>query len=64
MPREFAAYRDNYAALIEYFGRTKQLLTAKDVATFCGCNYRTAAKRFNIPRGGITMATLAREMSK
>lgn len=62
MAREHAAYRDNYEALILYFGRNKQLLFAKDVGAFCGCDYRTAAKRFEIPKEGITMATLARKM--
>lgn len=64
MPREHEAYRDNYEALIAFFGKGKQLLKAKDVGAFCGCNYRTAAKRFDIPSGGITMATLARRMCR
>lgn len=64
MAREHEAYRDNYEALIEYFGRNKQLLYAKDVSEFCGCDPRTAANRFEIPRGGITMATLARRMCR
>ena len=62
MAREHEAYRDNYEALIEFFGHGKQLLHASDVAKFCGIHPRTAAKRFDIPKGGIMMATLARKM--
>lgn len=64
MAKEHEAYRDNYEALLEFFGRNKQLLYAKDVSQFCGVCPRTAALRFDIPRGGITMATLARKMCK
>lgn len=60
--REHEAYRDNYEALLEYFGRDKQWLKSKDVGQFCGCDPRTAARRFDIPIAGISMATLARRM--
>lgn len=64
MARENESYRDNYEALLAFFGRNKQLLYAKDVSLFCGCCPRTAAIRFDIPKGGITMATLARRMCR
>lgn len=62
MPREHESYRDNYAALLEYFGRDHNLLTAKDVARYCGRTDRTVAIIYNIPKHGITIPTLARRM--
>ena len=64
MAREYEAYRDNYEALISYFGRCHNLLTATDVAKFCGKHPRTVRKHYNIPKHGITMATLARKMCR
>ena len=63
MGRELPSYRDNLEQLLAYFG-DKRLGYAKDVAEYCGCCSRTAAKRFNIPREGIMIPTLARNMSK
>jgi hypothetical protein len=60
--REHEAYRDNYASLLEYFGRDRQLLSIKDVAKYCGRDPRTVAKLYSIPKHGITMPTLARKM--
>lgn len=63
MPRELEEYRDNYAALLEFFG-DKRLLTACDVARYIGRDRRTAAKLYNISSEGITIPTLARRMCK
>ena len=52
MGRELPSYRDNLEQLLAYFG-DKRLVYAKDVAEYCGCCSRTAAKRFNIPREGL-----------
>ena len=62
MPREKEAYRDNLVALMEYFGE-KRLLTARDVARYCGRDYRYVQKLYQIGKGGITLPTLARKMS-
>ena len=61
MPREKAEYRDNLEALLERFP-TKMLLTAKEVAGYCGIDPRTAQKRYSTGREGITIPTLARRM--
>ena len=60
--REKVDYRDNYEALLEYFGRDHNLLTIKDVAKFCGRNERTVVSLYNLSRNGITIASLARKM--
>ena len=61
MPREHEDFRDNYEKLSEFFGE-KRLLSRADVARYCGRDYRTGMKRFDIPKDGIMMATLARQM--
>lgn len=61
MSREKPEYRDNLEALMERF-EGRMLLTAKDVATYCGIDPRTAQKRYSIGREGITVPTLARRM--
>ncbi len=61
MPREKAEYRDNYEALLERFP-DKMMLTAKDVADYCGRDPRTVRKLYGISREGITIPTLARRM--
>ncbi len=61
MAREKPEYRDNYEALREFFP-DKMLLCAKDVASYCGCDPRTARSRYDISRDGITIPTLARRM--
>lgn len=61
MSRERAEYRDNYEALLERF-QGRMLLTARDVAAYCGIDPRTAQKRYAISRKGITIPTLARRM--
>jgi hypothetical protein len=63
MPRERPEYRDNYEALVEHFPN-KMLLTAMDVAAYCGIDPRTARRRYAIGREGITIPTLARRMSQ
>lgn len=61
MPRELPDYRDNYEALREFFP-TRMLLTAKDVAAYCGIDQRTARRRYEIGRDGITIPSLARKL--
>lgn len=63
MPREKPEYRDNYAALLEYFG-DKRLLSIADVARYAGRDRRTVGKLYNISPEGITIPTLARRMCK
>ena len=60
--REREGYREILADLREHFGPNHNLLTAKDVALYCGCDTRTAVKRYDIPKGGILMINLARRM--
>ena len=64
MPREHEAYRDNLESLIEYFGRNHNLLSAANVARYCGRDPRTVAKYYDIPKQGISIPTLARKMCK
>lgn len=59
--REHEAYRDNYEALLQYFGN-KRLLTASDVAAYCGRDRRSVKALYDIPKSGITIPTLARKM--
>ena len=61
MPRELPEYRDNYEAICEKFPQ-KMLLTAVDVAAYCGIDPRTARRRYSISKEGITIPTLARRM--
>lgn len=61
--REHEAYRDNLEALMEHFGN-KRLLTATDVAEYCGRDRRFIKELYGIPRTGITIQTLARKMCK
>lgn len=60
--RELEGYRDVLADLREYFGPDHNLLSAKDVARYCGCDPRTARDLYNIPKSGILMPILARRM--
>lgn len=59
--REHEAYRDNLESLLEFFGN-KRLLTASDVAEYCGRDRRFVKQLYDIPRTGITVNTLARKM--
>lgn len=60
--RERDGHRDLLADLREYFGADHNLLTAKEVAKYCGKDPRTVAKIYNIPKTGIQMVLLARRM--
>lgn len=60
--REHEGYRDVVADLREYFGPDHNLLTAKEVAKYCGCDPRTARSRYDIPKTGILIVHLARRM--
>ena len=64
MAREHESYRDNLEALLSYFGRDHNLVSASEVAKYCGCCARTAAKIYEIPKHGITLPTLARRMCR
>lgn len=59
--KEHEAYRDNLESLLEFFGN-KRLLTASDVAEYCGRDRRFVKQLYDIPRTGITVNTLARKM--
>ena len=59
--REKPEYRDNMEALLAFSGG-KMLLSATEVAKYCGCDRRTAVKRYAISKDGITVPTLARRM--
>lgn len=61
--RETEEYRDNYEALLAFFGN-KRLLTATDVAEYCKRDRRFVKELYDIPKGGITVPTLARRMSR
>lgn len=61
--KEQEAYRDNYEALLDYFGN-KRLLTATDVAEYCNRDRRFVKELYDIPKGGITIPTLARRMCR
>lgn len=60
--RERDGHRDLLADLREYFGADHNLLTAKEVAKYCGKDPRTVTKLYNIPKAGIQMVLLARRM--
>ncbi len=60
--KERPEYRDNMEALIAFSGG-KMLLSATEVARYCGIDRRTAIKRYEIQKDGITIPTLARRMS-
>lgn len=59
---EKSTYRDNLADLLDFFGG-RRLLTAVDVARYLGIDRRTAARRYNIGKDGITAPTLARMLA-
>lgn len=59
---EKSTYRDNLADLLDFFGG-RRLLTAVDVGKYLGIDRRTAARRYNIGKDGITAPTLARMLS-
>lgn len=61
--KEPESYRDNYEALLNYFGG-RMLLTQKDVAEYCRKDRRTVARLYCIGKDGITLPTLARRMSR
>ena len=61
--KEPEAYRDNYEALLSFFGG-RMLLSQKDVAEYCGKDRRTVARLYCIGKDGITVPTLARRMSR
>ena len=62
MPREKPAYRDNVERIKEMFP-DKELLKPGDVAKFAGCSVRTVRRRFDLSKGYISVASLAREIS-
>ena len=58
--REKEDYRDILESLIGYFG--KHWVYPTEVAAYLGMDYRTAKKKFDISREGISIETLARRM--
>ena len=63
MPREDEADRDNLEQLYKYF-LPRRLIYLSDVARYLGCHRNTAAKRYNVPKEGITLETLARRLCR
>lgn len=63
MPREREDYRDNLEDLLEFFGG-KRLISKIEAANYLGLDPRTAAKRFDIGKNGISLPTLARRLSR
>lgn len=61
MPREKPEYRDNLEELTKFFGG-RRLLTQQDVADYTGRTRRYVVELYQIPKTGITTATLARRM--
>ena len=55
-------YYDNLAAIKAYFG-DKKLITQTDAGEYLKIARQTAAKRFDIPAGGITQESFARRLS-
>lgn len=62
MPLEKPSYRDNLERIILAFPN-RELLTKKDVASFCGVNVKTVCKLFPFKNNFISIATLARLLS-
>jgi hypothetical protein len=62
LPREKPLYRENLAALNDFFP-DKNLLKLCEVAKFCGRDPRTVKKRYNIQGGLIEKRVLASRMS-
>lgn len=60
--KEKSTYRDNLADLLDYTGG-RRLLTAKQVGEYLGIDQRTASKRYQIGKDGISAPTLARLLS-
>lgn len=61
--REKATYRDNLEDLLAFTGGGR-LLNLSQVAKYLGIDRRTAEKRYQIGKEGITAPTLARMLSK
>lgn len=59
---EKADYRDILEQLLMHF--KKHWVYPTEVATYCGIDYRTAMKKFDISRDGISIETLARRMCR
>jgi len=62
MAREKPTYRDNLERIKEMFP-DKELLKPGDVARFAGCSVRTVRRRFDMSKGYISVANLARAIS-
>lgn len=58
--REKEDYRDILEALTKHFN--KHWVYPTEVADYCGIDYRTAMRKFDISRKGISIETLARRM--
>ena len=58
--REKEDYRDILESLLEHFN--KHWVYPTEVAAYLGMDYRTAMKKFDISRKGISLETLARRM--
>ena len=59
---EKADYRDILEDLLNHFH--KHWVYPTEVATYCGLDYRTVMRKFDISRGGMSIETLARRMCR
>lgn len=55
-------YRDILEQLLAHF--RKHWVYPTEVANYCGLDYRTVMKKFDISRDGISIETLARRMCR
>lgn len=62
MPKEHEAYRDNLAALREFF-LPKRIVNTTDAARYLGCDRGTVRRRFDMG-SGVTLETFARMLCK
>lgn len=63
MPRENEFYRDNLERILARFPG-QELLSRKQTCEFLGRDYRTVSKIVPFTAGYVSVATLARSLSK
>lgn len=62
MAKEKEDYRDILESLLAYF--RKHWVYPTELGLYLGIDYRTVMRKFNIDRGGCSIETLARRMSR
>lgn len=63
MARELESYRDILEDLLQYTNG-RRLLTIDEVCGYLGICYKTAKKRFDVTRDGISAPALARKLAR